>query len=166
MIRKNNTRGIAMISLVLTIIILVMLAGMVSYAGYDIINESKKTAFAKDLETLYDATQEYYMVNGSIPILESESGFSTDEYIGRITTLNGAEAAENLQSEILKNEDQTATFYEVSIQKIGIEDITYGVKKNENDYFIISDNSYKIYYYPGETINGNWYFSDTIILEK
>jgi len=71
-----------------------------------------------------------------------------------------------LESIIVKNGDKEAMFYEVDISKIGIEDMKFGVRKNENDIFLVSNESHVVYYYPGYEIGENIYFDSMNILDK
>lgn len=159
----TSKEGIALISLVLMIIVLLMLSGLITYASYDIINESKKITFANDTATIYDAVEEYYMVNGTIPVLEGGIEINYDAYISSIT---GDVYLSALSEEVSNNGDENAIFYEIDMSKIGIKDIKYGVKENAKDLFLISNISHNIYYYSGYKIKNNVYFSNTSILSK
>lgn len=163
-LQKNS--GIALISLVVSILIIFMLTGIVTYTGRDILVNSKETAFAKDIEAIYDAAQEYYMVNGSIPSKEEGMSFDMDTYISSISELEDENVANALEQELGLNEEQDSVFYEIDISKIGVEETKYGVNKNENDFFVISNTTQKIYYYPGFKINENVYFSNILLMEK
>lgn len=161
---KNTCKeGIALVSVVLAIMVLLMLSGLVTYIGNDMINTSKMTAFAKDTDIIYEAAEEYYIVNGDIPTLAGGVQFDYETYLNSITD---SKYSETLISEISANEDQEAMFYEIDLSKIGIEDSRYGVKSNEDDIFLISNNSHCIYYYPGYEVQGNIYFSNTFIISK
>ena len=161
--KSTNKRAIALISLVMVIMVLTLLAGMVTYVSVDLIKETKKITFATDTETIYDAVQEYYTVNGDIPVLDNGAQFDSTTYVASIADDNYAEA---LSDEIIANGDEYAIFYEIDITQIGIKDTKYGVKETENDIFLVSNVSHNIYYYPGRKINNDIFFSNTYILEK
>jgi len=161
--KDTSKKGIAVISLVLIIIVLSLLTGMITYVSNDIISESKRTAFAKDTDVIYDAAQEYYAVNGDIPRLESGLEMDAATYKSNITDGSYLEA---LTEEIASNGDENAIFYEIDMTKIGIEDSIYGLKENEKDLYLISNVSNVIYYYPGIKINKDIYFSNSVIINK
>ena len=165
MIDNVNKRGIALISIVIAIIILMMLAGIVTYMGSDIIQTTKSTAFANDINTIYEATQEYYAVNGSLPVVELTERTATD-YLEDIRNIFGEDAAESLSSELSKNGDSGATFFKVDIEKIGIKELHYGNETDSRDFFLISTVSQEIYYYEGYEIDDELHFSNVTIMEK
>ena len=165
--KKTNTKGgIALISLSIVLIILVLISGVITYIGYDIIVTAKNTAYAKDMETITDSVMEYYAVNGSFPILENGKEVTTDEYEQDIIDLLGEEAALRLANEIIKNNDEEAVFYEIDISKIGIDDLKFGIKENENDIYVISNDSHIIYYYLGYENSSGLYFSNSNMMEN
>lgn len=163
-----NTKksGIALISLTIVIIVLVMLASLVTYASYDIISESQKVTFAKDITTINDAIEEYYTVNGSLPIFDGGVAVSVAEYKEKITQIRDEKSLNQLVYEIELNDDSEATFYEIDLSKIEIDNLKYGVKSDENDIFMVSNQSNKVYYLKGYDILSKVYFSNTSILEK
>ena len=163
---RLNKRGIALISVVITILILTMISGIITYVSYDMINLTKETAYAKDLTTISNAVEEYYAVNGSIPRLEDGLEFSAAQYKENIEGINGTNYVDALNDEMTINEDGKAIFYEIDISKIGVDDLKYGVKNDENDLFLVSNDSHIVYYYPGYVIDGNIFFSNTKIINK
>lgn len=165
MIDNVNKRGIALISIGIAIIILMMLAGIVTYMGSDIINSTKSTAFAKDINTIYEATQEYYAVNGSLPVV-ADTERAAGEYINDIENKLGEEAKASLSEELTKNGDSGAMLFKVDIEKIGIKELHYGNGADAMDFFLISTNSQEIYYYKGYEIDNELYFSNVNLMEK
>lgn len=166
MIKIKNKSGISLIVLSIVLMVLVMLSGVIVYIGYDIMVTAKNTVFAKDIQTISDAISEYYAVNGSAPILNSGLEITSEKYIENIGTLVGEKAQKALNDEFIINNDQSTVFYEVDMSKIGIEDVKYGIKSNENDLFLISSNSNVVYYYVGYENNSGIYFSNSVLVEK
>lgn len=163
--KTKKQYGIALVSLVVSILIIFMLGGIVTYSGRDMLMKSKSVGFAKDIETIYDAAQEYYMVNGSIPSKEEGLFFDAETYVSNISEFRDESAGDILEHEMTLNEEQDSIFYEIDTSKIGIDETKLGVYKDENDFFVISNITKQIYYYPGFKINGKVYFSD-VLLDK
>lgn len=168
--KRGCKKAIALISLVMVIIVLIMISGITTYLGYDILYESKKTAYAKDILAVQEAVEEYYMVNGSIPNLDGGKVIDATQYIANINTLKGTDASNFLSLEIQNNNDdgEDVVFYEIDLSKIGIEESSYGVKENgnENDIYLVSNDTHVVYYYPGHNIDGKVYFSNLEMLNK
>lgn len=161
----EGKRAIALVSLVLIIIVLMMVAGIVSYVSYDMIAESKKTVFSKDITAVNDAAHEYYAVNGSFPILEGGIELTATEYEQKINDLGNVDNLDILIEEITLNGDLESSFYELDMSKLGIEDSKFGVKNDADDVFLISSNNV-IYYLPGYKISRGTYFSSVRITDK
>lgn len=165
--KKTDVKaGIALISLSIVILILVLLSGIVTYVGYDIIKTAKNTAYAKDMETITDSVMEYYAVNGSLPVLESGKEVTAEEFKEEVRSILGEEASIKLLLEIIKNNDQNATFYEIDISKIGIEDLNFGIKETSTDIYVISNSSHIVYYYLGYEHSSELHFSNAYIIDK
>ena len=163
MIKRMGKKAIALISLAILLAVMIMLAGVVSYVASDMITNSKLVKFSKDMTTIYDAVQEYYAVNGAIPVREGGLELDVAEYKSNVT--NG-DYLNVLTNEIAGNQDENSTFFQIDMTKIGIEDSTYGIEKTSKDIFLVSNGSNLIYYYPGFKIKGDIYFSSSYILDK
>ena len=163
---KNNRYGIALITLSIILMVLVLLSGVITYIGYDIMVTAKNTAFAKDMETIVDSIEEYYAVNGSLPVLEDGKKITADVYKSNIEELLGETLANELAEELVKNDDENATFYEIDISKIGIDDLKYGIKETPDDIYVISSDSHIVYYYCGYENSSGFYFSNTDLIDK
>lgn len=57
---ENATAGITLVSLVITIIVILILAGTVTVAGLDSVREAKKTAFITELEMIQEKVDTIY----------------------------------------------------------------------------------------------------------
>ena len=162
---KLSKRGVSLISLVVITIVLVMLSGLVTYMSTDMIIDSKKVAFKKNMETLSDAVEEYYAVNGDIPVLSEGAVFTKAEYESLVSEDYGTKYSQALALEIIENGDENSTFYEVDISKIGIKDLNYGTGEDENDIFLIANDSHLVYYLKGMKIKDDIIFSSTFVLD-
>ena len=161
--KYTDKKGVSLIALAVVVIIIMLISGMVTYVSTDMIAESKKMAFIKDTDTVYNAVEEYYGVNGDIPIIEDGVAINFDEYKANFSDDKAASA---LTNEVEKNEDTNATFYEIDISKIGIDSIKYGAKKNAKDIYLVSNETHSVYYYSGCKIKGEYYFSNSSALNK
>lgn len=165
MIKELNKNGIALLSLTIVIIVLMLISGMVTYVSYDIITDGKKAGFLHDIDIVNAATDEYYVVNGSYPILETGTQVTANEFEEKINELYDNGTVDILKEELTQNNDLNAIFYEIDITKLNIETSNIGLKKDENDIFLISSNN-NIYYYSGYRILNDIYFSNSKIIDK
>ena len=142
-----------------------LISGMVTYISYDMIVESKKTAFLHDIGVVNDAVEEYYAVNGTLPILSSGIEITANEYKQKINQLYDVDALNSLKEELNLNNDLDSNFYEVDISKLNIEASKFGLKETETDVFLVSTNNL-VYYYSGYKMATGIYFSGVKILDK
>ena len=169
--KRINIQGITMVSLGIIILVLLLLSGIVTYASRDIITEAKEVTYTKNMSSISDAVQEYYSVNGDLPILpNSEYGkeLTKEQYVNAIKNFYGEEFSNALTQEIQKNGDESSIFYEIDISKLNIDELAYGTKKDDdwNDIFLVASDSNVVYYLKGIKISKKIYFSGEYLLNK
>lgn len=143
----KQEKGISMISLVITIIILLILTNVMIYNARDNIYLRSLANLYNDIEILNSKVSEYYEKYGNIP---------TDiEY----TNIN------KLSNIISKNND-TGSFYVIDLEAMQGITLNYGKEyenikndaENANSYedvYIINENSHNIFYVKGISIEEN-----------
>jgi len=131
--------GITLTILVLTIVVMLILAGtvIISLSGYGDIKSLKD--LANDLEVLREKVEIYYEKNNSLPV--------GTQVTGDISTLLG-------QS---KNANDGENYYKLDLSKLDNINLIYGVERSANDYFIVNEESHNVYYYAGVEVDGKTY---------
>lgn len=152
----NNKRGISLMVLVLTIIIMIILASVVIYISADSVNNAKMASLAEDITNIEDLISEYYLNNNELPIVSGIS-YSKANVVDLIT-----DGSTVLSEEINQNGDDSSLFYKVDLSKLPIESSSRGVGDNGvNDIYLVSSQNFNVYYLKGEKIAGQYYFSLT-----
>lgn len=167
-------KGVTLITLVITIILVLILLGITTISVGNAIQNAKYTAFGKDLATIEGEVVSYYIQNGEYPILEEV------KYIyerGQLVGDNGSniplnqkreEYLETFRKEMILNSDLSdgeqivpdTYFYKIDLEKIGVSKITRGtLKEGENDIYVMAYPSEKIYYVKGLVAQDTIYFS-------
>ena len=108
---------------------------------------SKVNSMYEDIETIEDKIALYYLNYGYIPIKDKV----------------------NFENSI--NPNDSDGYYEIDLDKLDNIYLNYGQKsKDENDFYIINDESHTIYYFKGiEYKNENYYTKDinyTLVEQK
>ncbi len=156
-------KGISLISLAITIVVLLIILSTVVVSTVSITNNSKKITFAKDLKSIEEAVASQYNTSGVLPIVNGVE-YSVDNIIAL------AADGEKLNLELIENADNDIDnkFYEVNLAEIGIKSTNRGNKKNgrANDVYLVSGHNLNIYYPLGLKAGGNIYFSLTDSLIK
>lgn len=152
----KKEKGISMISLVITILIMLILTNVLIYKSKDNIEIEKLTNLYNDIDLLRDKISEYYEEYGKIP--------AKTKYT----------AIDNLANIISKKND-TGDFYVIDLEAMQGITINYGkdyeiIKNNENnvndykDIYIINENSHNIFYVKGINVEEdgilNTYYTD------
>ena len=155
MIKKflNNQKGVSLVSLTITVIIILILTGIVLYNVKDNLSVQKLKSMQADIENLRDKISYYYIEHGSIP--------AKIEY-NNITNIKSAG--------VISDEVDTGKFYIIDLSAIDNLTLTYGkdydkIKDtqqvdNLEDIYIINEDSHNIFYVKGITLDGEKFYTD------
>ena len=165
---KNTKKGITLIVLIITIIVGLILvsAGIVSVSSA--ISEATKTSFAEELKTIEDETSVYYLQNDEYPAKMNEAGDDFITYSPKEINelINDGNKFNKLTEEMKSNgegeitsEVETKAFYVLDLDKLPLDKKTRGIKKSDDDIYVVSANTNKVYYLKGVKTGGETYFS-------
>ena len=150
--RKNcNSKGVTLIALVITIIVLLILASVATYSGMDIIQLSKLTAFTTEMKIMQTQVNDLYdqWKNGEINKDEIGKDLS---YSTEVQQQANRVLIENLGLEdSLVNLTGYRYFDQETIRNLGIEDI-------EQEFFINIEERYVVSYM-GLQYKGDMYYT-------
>ena len=152
----KNKKGISLVVLTITIIVIVILASTVIFYLNDTMVSSQISAFALDLKNVEDLVYDYYLNNNELPIDDTVTSYDKDTLISLIT-----DGKNELSTEIADNKDDDETFYIVDLTKLSVESTSKGLQVNDDiaDSYIVTKDSMNIYYLKGEKIRDKYYFS-------
>lgn len=148
-------KGVSLVALVITIIVMVMIAGLVIMQIDNSLTETLKNDFAMDLTTIKDKCKEYYILTGALPVQEGEQ-YTANQIKDKHTNVN---AKELILNEITENKDLDNMFYVVDLNLLQLETSSRGKQAETNDVFVIASKSLNVYYLKGEDIDGVLNFS-------
>ncbi len=127
------------------IVIIITILIIISISAKKTLNLNKLNNVYKDIETLEDKIAIYYLDYGTIPVKDKKIEFSENSI----------------------NPNDSEIYYEIDLDKIENLKIFYGKKvENENDVYIINEQSHTIYYYQGIEYNGKTYYAKELDYEK
>lgn len=164
---NNNKRGIAVMSLVTTVAIILILLTTVTMSGINTAHNAKKIAFGAEIKMIQSAVDSYYTQNNAtFPV--KEQAYTIDFSSDNVSSKNKKIFQDN------EVDDKTSfVVYEIDYEKIGITDLVYGNKKqgeNEDkkkeDIYVVSRNSGKVYYLKGLKIGSEVYYTVTDDIEN
>ncbi len=145
MIKKE--KGVTMVALVITVIILLILTSMLVYNATDSVHIKALTNLYNDVELLREKVSEYYNEYGKIP--------------AKVKYTNKDEL-----SSVLSSKNDTGDFYVIDLEAMKGITLNYGkdyekIKNDEQnadtytDVYIINENSQNIFYVQGIKITQN-----------
>lgn len=137
-------KAISLVSLVIVIIVMIILSGTVIITSNNSVKTANKTMFANEILNIQTLVDEYYLNNGTYP--------AGNEKIFNYTALD-TKAQEQFSLETGN------TFYEVSLKDIGLSSVEYGNKDTENDVYVLSKTTGKVYYLEGMEFENNTYYT-------
>ena len=138
-------KGISLVVLVITIIVMIILTGFVIAMTTNIIPSSREASFLSDLSILEDKIKEYYTNTGALPIKENTHFTLTalrNDYIS--STKVGS-----FDAEVTKNQDNDNEFNLLDLDAIGVTDNERGNGETNDDIYVFSDNTLNVYYLAG-----------------
>ncbi len=144
-------KGITLIVLTVTIVISIILVSSIVISGNNIVNDTRKSEFAKEIYTLKTMLEEYKFRKGNYAIGEEIN-----------INLNTVDA--RFSNQFSKEPDfstNTITLNEIDFEELGVDNITRGTKNEYNDRYLISVYTGEVYYLLGEKIDDVIYYTLT-----
>lgn len=144
----KNEKGITLVSLLITVIVMVIIAGVTVYTSENKLKANDLKKMQNDIEFLNDKISTYYMNYGGIPIKEK------DKYVFHSSDFN-----------FKTNINDNGTYYVIDLEAMGNISLNYGKEGYNNplesdDVYIISENTHTVYYLRGiESANEKVYHS-------
>ena len=132
------------------------------------ISEATKTSFAEELKTIEDETSVYYLQNDEYPAKKNEAGDDFITYSPKEINelINDGNKFNKLTEEMKSNgegeitsEVETKVVYALDLDKLPLDKKTRGIKKSDDDIYVVSANTNKVYYLKGVKTGGETYFS-------
>ena len=135
-------KGITLVTLLITLIVMIVLSTTVVVSGVSAMNNAKKMKFAAELVFMQDTIQNYMRTHeNSLPVKD------------------GVVAVQNLPE---------GEYYEIDMSLLGLIDTTYGNKLNadEKDIYVVSKTNNEVYYLKGLKIGNTIYYNLTDELKE
>ena len=156
---KNN-KGITMVSLAITIIVLLIVTSITFYNGIGQLGEKRLSNFYVDLEAISTKVAEYYLKNDKLPILENR--YANKSELEQIFRENGAK---NNVINVNDGED----YYVIDLNKLDNLTLNYGddfqrwkedpTTEDLHNIYIINEVTHQVYFPHGIRIKKDFYFT-------
>lgn len=148
-INVKSNKGITMVSLIITIVVLFIVSSMTIYTSMDRFEVNKLKKMQNDIELLSDGVANYYLKYNAIPVVRDKDTNAKIEYNYTDITFN-------------TNKDDDGAYYIVDLSAMQGISLNYGKEGFENinlsnDVYIINEKSHHIYYVKGVELDGNMY---------
>lgn len=150
----KNAKGISLISLAITIVVLVLIANVIIYNVKDNLRVGKLKGMQNDIANLRDKVASYYAQNGKIPASVKYTNISHIKSAGVIS--DAVDTGNFLVIELSALENLTLNYGE-DFDKVK------EVPENANEYkdlYIINETSHNIFYVQGITIDNETFYTD------
>ena len=135
---KNN-KGITMITLIITIVIISIISGVTIYESVQNVKARKIDLLYADLELLEDKVNTYYLNNGGLPIKEEFKG------------------SENFKT--VKNVNDNDVYYVIDISSLDGVSLNMKLDFTGDDVYIMNEQTHTVYYPKGLTIDNETYYT-------
>lgn len=136
-------KGISLVSLMITVVIIVLLATTVTISATSSIDNSRKINFSNEISLIQEKVNNYYLSNNNLPILEK---VNLDEaYL----------------IDFVNDNDGVKELYKIDFTKLSKLERIYGNEENKLDFYAIDISTNKVYYVAGVRIKNIRYYSLT-----
>ena len=155
----NNKKGITLVSLSVVIVVILILTSVLIYNVKDSLGTTNLSAMRNDIGNLRDKINEYYAVNGSIPV---KLKYTNTEKINVIRNAG-----------LISDEIDTGDFYIIDLDAIENITLNYGEDFKQitptmteqeasqfTDLYIVNETSQNIFYVEGIKIDNEWFYTD------
>lgn len=151
--KTNKQKGISLISLTITVIVLIIITSMLIYNAKNGIRVRALRMMENDIEVLDDKINAYYIRYGTLPI--------EIKYIGDINFTPQANDGEEYYVIDLRAIEGITLNYGLDFNSITNENDTI----EKDDVYIINERSHHIYYAKGIQMDGAWYYTTEVVEE-
>ena len=165
---KSN-KGVTLIVLTIMVVVLLIITGMLIYGSKSQIRTKKLNELYDDIEILNSKVSEYYLKNGSIPLVDENTPYITNtsevKDFENLLKANGA-------NEISFNVNDDENYYVLDINKLDNLTLNYGQDvqnwKTDHSYaryqdiYIINKISHQIYFPHGIRVGDELYYTRNV----
>ncbi len=149
-------RGISLVALLITMVIMIALISTVTISGMATINNNKKVAFATEINMIQGAVDTYKLRNNNEYPIEAKIELD----ISKVTEKSIVQfSSENIT-------DSKITLYKINYSMLGITSLRYGAGNDDNDMYAVSKETGKVYYTKGLKLGGFTYYTLTDDLKR
>ncbi len=144
-------KGISLVSLMITMVIMIAIISTVTISGIGTLNNNKKITFATEISMVQGGVDTYKTQNsGEYPV---ESTIELD--ISKVSEKSRFQFDGETQN------NSKVTLYKINYSLLGITTLKYGAGKDENDMYVVSKDTGKVYYTKGVQVGGITYYTLT-----
>lgn len=145
--------GIAMVTLVVTIAVMLTLVSVITYTGINTANTSKKMAFASEIKMIQECIDSYRTNN--------EGNFPTSDFV----TIDLSNASIDVKKQFTDNEeeiiDNKVHLSKIDYTKLELNSLNRGLGQTSDDIYVLSTKSGIVYYAKGLKIGNITYYTLT-----
>ena len=145
--------GIAMVTLVVTIAVMLTLVSVITYTGINTANTSKKMAFASEIKMIQECIDSYRTNN--------QGNFPTSDFV----TIDLSNASIDVKKQFTDNEeeiiDNKVYLSKIDYTKLELNSLNRGLGQTSDDIYVLSTKSGIVYYAKGLKIGNITYYTLT-----
>lgn len=155
--KLKQREGISLIVLVITIVIMLILAGTI-IASMRVSNDNALLSrFVNDLAQLEEYSRTMYIMDNKLPVVDEEQKMTKTQLLSLVKEENKSAFTAELS---LNSESNDSVYYQLDLKKAGAGDVEQGMGKDgTDDIYVISSHTLKVYYLEGVDYEDEMYFS-------
>lgn len=159
--KMKSEKGITMVSLVITTIVLILLANAIIYNARDGLRLGKLENMQNDIENLRDKISSYYAQNGKIPVYLEYTNINDIKKAGAIS--DAVDTGKFFVIDLSAFENLTLNYGRDYENVKSLDSLTEDQSKENTDLYIINETSHNIFYVAGITMDNETYYTDNTL---
>ncbi len=154
----DKKRGISLVVLTITIVVTVILATVIVLQSSNTITDALLADFTNQISQIEDQTKTYYYQNNEEPVIGGTSKMDAVELLNMANL--DTDTKNTFLKELSDNGDYSATFYQIDLNKLDLDNVQMGLKKEGlNDVYVVAYPSQNVYYVKGIKIDSAVHFT-------
>lgn len=144
-------KGISMLTLGLTIIILVIVTSVVVVSSKTVISSTIKKSFAEEMYSIKNLVEDYEFKHEEYPVKDTVITFD-------LSSISSENVDQFSEENAVNNEIK---LYEIDLARVGVDSVNVGNGKTSYDIYAYSLDTNNIYYLKGKKISDKLYYTLT-----
>lgn len=158
----KSKNGVVLLTVIVSILVMTLILTTIVISANGIVENTRKKQFAREIYLIQSSVDTYIARNSGLKIF-----LDSDEVVLLTSDLAEDDISQFTDNDETIIEGNIKSLKEINLYEIDVENVIFGNKEDgEDDIYLVSSKTGKVYYKKGVTINGETYYTLTDELKK